>query len=137
MSAKKPAAKKPVGDDKKATTIDANDPEALKGTLKHIGGSQSDRWNDILANQTIQTLWLAQSGKEARDRQYGAALAGLVGICTTVISTMFMAIMLTSTRWPWARQILCTAPLRRAARISMGQAADTKRCRTPTTSIIW
>ena len=67
MSAKKPAAKKPVGDDKKATTIDANDPEALKGTLKHIGGSQSDRWNNILANQTIQTLWLTQSGKETRD----------------------------------------------------------------------
>jgi hypothetical protein len=34
---------------KKATTVLADDPEALKGTLKHIGGSQSDNWNNILA----------------------------------------------------------------------------------------
>jgi hypothetical protein len=83
MSAKKPAVKKTASDDKKTATIDANDHEALKGTLKRIGGSQSDHWNNILANQTLQTLWLNQSGKETRDRQYGAALAGLVGIGPT------------------------------------------------------
>ena len=40
-------AKKPAVDDKKATTIVANDPDDLKGTLKRIGGSQSDHWKSI------------------------------------------------------------------------------------------
>ena len=73
-------AKKPAVDDKKATTIVANDPDDLKGTLKRIGGSQSDHWNNILVNQTIQTLWIKHSEKEALDRQYSAAVAALVGI---------------------------------------------------------
>jgi hypothetical protein len=72
--------KKPAVDNKKATTIVANDPDDLKGTLKRIGGSQSDHWNNILVNQTIQTLWIKHSEKEALDRQYGAAVAALVGI---------------------------------------------------------
>jgi len=29
----------------------ANDPNDLKGELKQIGGSKSDHWNTILANQ--------------------------------------------------------------------------------------
>jgi hypothetical protein len=66
--------------EEKATTIIANDPDDLKGALKQIGGSQSDDWNNILANQAVQTLWLANSGKETRDRQYGATVAALVGI---------------------------------------------------------
>ena len=33
------------------STVVANDPEDQKGTLKYIGGSKSDRWNNILANQ--------------------------------------------------------------------------------------
>src|ERR1700730_12995078 len=74
------STKKPSVDDKKATTIVANDPDDLKGTLKRIGGSQSDHWNNILVNQTIQTLWIKHSEKEAQDRQYGAAVAALVGI---------------------------------------------------------
>src|ERR1700730_5999024 len=74
------STKKPAVDDKKATTIVANDPDDLKGTLKRIGGSQSDHWNNILVNQTIQTLWIKHSEKEALDRQYSAAVAALVGI---------------------------------------------------------
>src|SRR5262249_52520404 len=74
MSTKKPAA------DKEATTIVANDSEALKGTRKRIGGSQSDHWNNILANQTVQTLWLKHSDKDTRDRQYRATVAALAGI---------------------------------------------------------
>src|SRR5215467_3627567 len=74
MSAKKPAA------DNKPTTVVADDPDVLKGTLKRIGGSQSDHWNNILANQTIQTLWLKHSGTDARDRQYSATVAALAGI---------------------------------------------------------
>src|SRR5262249_20073149 len=74
MSAKKPAT------DNKPTTVVADDPEALKGMLKRIGGSQSDHWNNILANQTIQTLWLKHSDTDPRDRQYGATVAALAGI---------------------------------------------------------
>jgi hypothetical protein len=55
-------------------------PDALKGALKRFGGSQFDDWNNILANQTLATLWLANSKKETRDRQYSATFAALVGI---------------------------------------------------------
>ena len=74
------STKKIAADEKKVTTVVANDPDDLKGTLKRIGGSQSDHWNNILANQTGETLWLKHSDKETRDRQYGAAVAGLIGI---------------------------------------------------------
>jgi hypothetical protein len=74
------SAKKPTADDKKAKPIIANDPNDLKGTLKPIGGSQSDNWNNILAGQTLQTLWLKHSDEETRDRQNSAAVAGLIGI---------------------------------------------------------
>jgi hypothetical protein len=50
--------KKPAGRDRKATTVVANDPDDLQGALKSIGGSQSDNWNNILANQAVETLWL-------------------------------------------------------------------------------
>jgi hypothetical protein len=69
-----------IADDKKATTVVANDPGDLKGTLKRFGGSQSDHWNNVLANQTVQALWTKHSDRETQDRQYGAALAALVGI---------------------------------------------------------
>ena len=55
-----------------------NDPDDLKGTLKEIGGSRSDHWNNILASQTIQTLWLKHSDPEAREKQFSAAVAALI-----------------------------------------------------------
>src|SRR5215813_767928 len=72
--------KKPATGDRKVTTVTAVDPDNLKPTLKRIGGSQSDDWNSILANQTINTVWLAHSNDETGDRQYKAILAALVGI---------------------------------------------------------
>jgi hypothetical protein len=39
-------------------TVEVHDISKRKGVLKNIGGSMSDNWNNILANQTIQTLWL-------------------------------------------------------------------------------
>jgi hypothetical protein len=60
---------------KKAITIVANDPEALKGTLKRVGGSQSDHWNSVLSYQTVQTLWLAHSDEETGSHQYSATIA--------------------------------------------------------------
>ena len=67
-----------VGDDnEKATTVVADDWEE---TLKRIGGSQSDDWNHVLGNQALQSLWVEHSDKEMRQRQYNAAIAGLIGI---------------------------------------------------------
>jgi hypothetical protein len=74
------SAKKPVADDKHATTVVANDARRAERRLKRIGGSQSDDWNNILGNQALQALWIKHSEKEERDRQYGATIAGLIGI---------------------------------------------------------
>ena len=53
--------------------------KAPTGKLQHIGGSKSDDWNNFLTDQTLSTLWLA-SKDEARNRQYSATLAALIGI---------------------------------------------------------
>ena len=58
----------------------ADDPDDRKGRLKSIGGSQSDHWNNTLANQTIQALWLKHSDTETRDKQISATLAAQIGI---------------------------------------------------------
>jgi hypothetical protein len=44
-------------------------PQTMKGELKSIGGSKSDDWNNILANQVYRGLWLAHSSEEVADRQ--------------------------------------------------------------------
>ncbi len=62
------------------TTIVANDPDDLKGRLKDIGGSKSDHWNNILANQAVQALWVKNSSPEERDKQLSATVAALMGI---------------------------------------------------------
>jgi hypothetical protein len=74
MSTKKQAA------DTKHTTVVANDPDDQKGTLKRFGGSQSDHWNNTLANQALNTLWLKNSDPESCERQLCATVAALVGI---------------------------------------------------------
>jgi hypothetical protein len=58
----------------------ANDTDDLKGTLKAIGGSRSDHWNNILANQAISALWLKHSDPETREKQFSAVIAALIGI---------------------------------------------------------
>ena len=50
MTSKKTAA------EVKPKTVVADDPDDRKGRLKNIGGSQSDHWNNILANQAAQAL---------------------------------------------------------------------------------
>jgi hypothetical protein len=64
----------------KPSTVVANDPNDWTGTLKNIGGSRSGHWNNILANQTVQSLWLKHSDQETRDKQYSATVAALIGI---------------------------------------------------------
>lgn len=72
MTAKKPA--------NTPTTVVADDPDDRKGRLKNIGGSQSDRWNNTLANQAAQALWVKNSSAEERDKQLSATVAALMGI---------------------------------------------------------
>ena len=63
------------------STVVANDySKARKGRLKQIGGSRSDDWNNMLANQTVQALWLKHSDPATRDKQYSATVAALIGI---------------------------------------------------------
>jgi hypothetical protein len=64
----------------KPSTVVANEPDDLKGALKNIGGSRSDHWNNTLANQVVQALWLKHSDPPTRDKQYSATVAALVGI---------------------------------------------------------
>lgn len=73
------SAKKSTPSEEKALKFVGN-PEVLEPKLKQLGGSQSDHWNNILANQTLNTLWLAHSNDEGRDRQYAATAAALAGI---------------------------------------------------------
>ncbi len=56
------------------------DPSGRKGALKDIGGSQSDHWNNTLANQTISTLWIAHSDEATRARQRSATVEALIGV---------------------------------------------------------
>jgi hypothetical protein len=62
------------------TMVEAHDPASLPGRLKRIGGSMSDDWNNILANQTVSSLWYKNSDFEEAQKQRGAAVAGLIGI---------------------------------------------------------
>ena len=62
------------------TTVVANDPDDRKGALKKIGGSQSDCWNNTLANQAVQALWFGNSDAETRQKQLSATVAAMVGI---------------------------------------------------------
>ena len=62
------------------TTVVVTDPEDRKGVLKNIGGSHSDHWNNLLANQAVQALWLKHSDGEIRGRQMSATVAALMGI---------------------------------------------------------
>ena len=71
---------KKAANETKPSTVVVNNPDNLKGALKNIGGSRSDHWNNILANQTVQALWLEPSDAETRDKQFNATVAALIGI---------------------------------------------------------
>ena len=73
MSKSKPASKP-------TRHIVAKDPKLESGELKSIGGSRSDDWNNRIANDTAEVLWLKYSDEETKTRQITAAVAGLIGI---------------------------------------------------------
>ena len=55
-------------------------PSQERPQLKALGGSQSDAWNNILANQAMQSLCLTHSNEDDRDKQFKATAAALIGI---------------------------------------------------------
>ena len=60
-------------------SIRLSQPGSQTGTLKALGGSDSDDFSNVLANQIVNTLW-QDTDPEARQRQFSAALAVLLGI---------------------------------------------------------
>jgi hypothetical protein len=62
----------------RAVTI--KDPARSIGTLKRVGGSQSDDWNNRVINDTLHALWIKNSDQKEYDQQMTAALSGLIGI---------------------------------------------------------
>ena len=64
----------------KVVTVVPDDPDDQKGKLKDIGGSKSDNWNNVLANQAVQSLWLAHLDEGGRNRHCSATVAALIGI---------------------------------------------------------
>src|SRR5438477_10556363 len=60
-------------------TLRVSPPENEPGSLKRIGGSMSDGFNNIIINQVISTLW-ASSNSETLDKQYQAVLPAMMGI---------------------------------------------------------
>jgi hypothetical protein len=73
------STKIPAADDKPPVCF-VRRPEDLQGTLKQLGGSQSDLWNTILANQALHSLWSKNSDPENLSKQHGATLEALCGI---------------------------------------------------------
>jgi hypothetical protein len=45
-----------------------------------MGGSMSDDWNTILANQTVQSLWTGHGDEQTLSLQLDASVAALIGI---------------------------------------------------------
>src|SRR3954470_20979390 len=62
-----------------ASRIEVVLPRPSKPEFKRLGGSDSDHFNQALANQTLAALWTANSDEEQRNNQYLAATAALIG----------------------------------------------------------
>jgi hypothetical protein len=73
MSTNKPPKSEPE--------VHVHDVSKLRGHLKVVGGSMSDDWNNLVANQTNQTLWfVADSDPEEIRRERHAVVDALIGI---------------------------------------------------------
>src|SRR4051794_32619899 len=68
-----PKARKP------SSVIQVRHPSEETGDLKFLGGSASDGFNTILANQVTNALWLARADEDERQKRMSAAVAGLAG----------------------------------------------------------
>jgi hypothetical protein len=70
--------------DNDGKVVEAPPPPALdtrKPNLQHIGGSKSDDWNLLLANQTVSSAWYgSKPDADWKKKQHQAILASLVGL---------------------------------------------------------
>jgi hypothetical protein len=60
--------------------VKAVDPTLGEGRLKRFCGSQSDEFNNTLATQVIDSLWLKHSDAKGEEKLMSAALAAMAGI---------------------------------------------------------
>jgi hypothetical protein len=65
---------------KQQPEVHVHDPSKLPGRLKAIGGSMSDDWNNLLANQAVNALWVKNSDADEIRRQRHSAVDALIGI---------------------------------------------------------
>ena len=65
---------------KRMITLRAVDPARLPGTLRSIGGSNSDSWNNLIGNQVIAALWTKHSDEVQTKEKSEAAISALIGI---------------------------------------------------------
>jgi hypothetical protein len=85
MQSEKVRARRGAGNEPKrraANKVVAIHPSRQPGTLKAIGGSMSDDWNNRLVNDVLSNVWLFEDDKD-RDRKRNAAVAALVGMQPT------------------------------------------------------
>jgi hypothetical protein len=65
-----------TGKSSKVITVDARPGTAP--TLRHLGGSVSDDWNNILVRQVIKCLWVKNTQPDECNGQFAAIIAALV-----------------------------------------------------------
>ena len=63
----------------KSTVVEV-DAARWRGTLKAIGGSKNDDWNNIVANQAVAALWFKNSDVDYAKKQRSATVGALIGI---------------------------------------------------------
>jgi hypothetical protein len=91
-----PAAAKPTEPARQAFCPPPPELDKSVPNLKHVGGSQSDIWNQYLANQTMRADWYGSDPKPGKDLddQKTAVLAFLVGVKPTDVIEGMMAAQL-------------------------------------------
>jgi hypothetical protein len=70
------ASGRPTGK-KSSEVVTVTDKPDANGTLKHLGGSKFDDWNNVLINQASDCLWIKNSSAETRHQQVVATMVAL------------------------------------------------------------
>jgi hypothetical protein len=65
---------------KRISTLRVVDPARLPGALRSIGGSNSDTWNNLIANQAITSIWNGHSDEAQTIEKNEAAVSALMAI---------------------------------------------------------
>ena len=63
-----------------AKVVQAHAPNDMRGQLKHVAGSMSDPWNNVVANQAINTIWLGAKTEADQDKAIDGTIQAMVGI---------------------------------------------------------